>query len=1152
MNKTIRAAVITAALLPFSMAGLLAQVGARLEGVVEDPSGAVVVGAKVLAINTKTQAHQEATSGADGRFVFPVIQAGIYSLNVEAVGFRKSVLANVEIGVAASASFVIKLEVGAAAESVTVEANTVTVQTAQAQISRAVNMKDIDTLPQLGRTPIILAAYQPGVSTDAGDPTFSRVNGARQGSNNARLDGIDINDSVVPRLGLSLTANNTDSIGEFRIILQGGNAEYGRNAGGQVELVTRSGSNQYHGNGFEYLRNTALNANQFFSNQSRTLRPKFIQNQFGASFGGPIMKNRTFIFGNFQRRDTKQETVRNRNVLTPEAKAGLFRWLGTGGVVQSFDIAANDPLKKGVDPAVKKLFDLLPSPNNNDLGDIYNAAGFRFNNPSGSFEDQFTIRGDHNVTNSHRVFMRWSWQRNLSIDALNGADAPFPGGVQGSQGGNRWGYGIGSDWNLTPTLVNEFRIGHQSATTGFNRPARIPGAQILPNLYTNPILPAFGQGRNSPVLDINDSLTKILGKHAIKVGFTFRNTVQFGYNDAGIHPNVSLTTANGNLVAPAFGPQVGTQALTTALRTRFENLYNDVLGRINGVVQTYYSDLQIFQGPGTPRIRNFVLNESGYFFQDDWRVARNFTVNFGMRYEYFAVPKERDTLQGSLDKIASINSVSQIGDLTVQRTNNWFKPDRNNFAPRIGFSWDVKGDGKTAIRANYGVFYDRAIGAVVSLADGNTPGFAFTAQVFPNSAVGSDVRAGAGIPPTAQPPAPVLTLPQTRSTSVVVFNPNLTTGYVQSFALNLQREIVRNTVIEVGYVGSRGVKLFMNRDLNQPRINEDFLKSFKEIQAFNATATAPSASNTLVRIFGTPAAAVTGLGASNYVQGRVGTAAENLDRSLFTRYAAAGVSQFYLRNFPQFNSVVYGTNDGRTYYNSLQMSVRRNSGDLRTSANYTFSKNIDNISVDGNGFTNVIDNFNLGLNRGRSDADRPHVFNMSASYTLPIGKGKKFGSSMSRWADSLIGGWDIGILSSWQSGAPFTVSSQRATTAGQTTWANYTGDRTIGSISRRGDGVYFYTADELGRFSYPAAGEIGNSGRNSFRNPRYFNADASLIKRFKLFETHSVTFRAEAYNVFNNVNFTGLSTNLDTPVSFGRFSSTTAARIMQLALRYDF
>lgn len=359
--STFRASAFAVAFYAFTGANLLGQVGARLEGQVEDQSGAVVVGAKVTAVNTKTQTQHEVVTGADGRYVFPVIQSGIYTLSAEAAGFRKGVLANLEIGIAAVSSFTIKLEIGTTAESVVVEANTVSVQTAQSQISRAVNMKDIDTLPSLGRTPIILAAYQPGVSTDAGDATFSRINGARQGSNNARLDGIDVNDSVVPRLGLSLTANNTDTIGEFRIILQGGSAEYGRNAGGQVELVTRGGSNAFHGNGFEYLRNTALNANQFFSNQSGTLRPKFIQNIFGGSISGPILKNRTFFFGNIQRRDTKQETVRNRTVLTPEAKAGLFRWAGTGGT-QSFDIAANDPLKRGVDPAVKKLFDLLPAP----------------------------------------------------------------------------------------------------------------------------------------------------------------------------------------------------------------------------------------------------------------------------------------------------------------------------------------------------------------------------------------------------------------------------------------------------------------------------------------------------------------------------------------------------------------------------------------------------------------------------------------------------------------------------------------------------------------------------------------------------------------------------------------------------------------------
>jgi hypothetical protein len=290
-------------------------------------------------------------------------------------------------------------------------------------------------------------------------------------------------------------------------------------------------------------------------------------------------------------------------------------------------------------------------------------------------------------------------------------------------------------------------------------------------------------------------------------------------------------------------------------------------------------------------------------------------------------------------------------------------------------------------------------------------------------------------------------------------------------------------------------------------------------------------------------------------QGQVGTAANNLDRSAtyYTRYAAAGVSDFYLRNFPQYINVQQGSNDGQSYYNSLQFSVRRQVGAVKVNANYTFSKTTDNGSVDGNGYTAPIDSFNLRLNKGRGDVDRPHSFNMGLIYVIPVGRDKRIGGGMARWADSLIGGWETGVLAIWQSGSPFTVGSTRATTVGTTTWANYTGDRKLGKIERKGNGVWFWTPEEAARFSFPAAGEIGSGGRNSFRNPRFFGTDLSLVKRFKLFETHVVTFRVEGYNLLNNANFGGLGTSLLTPATFGKLSSTVGnPRIVQLALRYDF
>jgi hypothetical protein len=389
-----------------------------------------------------------------------------------------------------------------------------------------------------------------------------------------------------------------------------------------------------------------------------------------------------------------------------------------------------------------------------------------------------------------------------------------------------------------------------------------------------------------------------------------------------------------------------------------------------------------------------------------------------------------------------------------------------------------------------------------------------------------------------------------------VYDPNLKTGYVEQFGLSLQREIAKSTILEVGYVGERGKKLFMNLNLNQSHAYGDFFTAFKELQAFSANGTAPSANNTLVKMFGTPAAAVTGVGGSTILlQGQLGAAASTIDQTQFSRYATAGVSDFYLRNFPQYTTFFYGTNTGLLWYDSMQVSLRRNTGMLKAVVNFTYSKTLDNTNQEGNGTSSPLDSFNLALGKGRGDFDRPFSLNSAFTFTPPIGRGKLVGGSMPKWADSLIGGWDIGCLFVAQSGSPFTIGSGRATGgANVATYSNFSGgDRTIGSLDKRGDGVYYFTSAQFAQFSFPGAGEIGNSGRNSFRGPAYYNVDLSLIKKFRITESSAVQFRAEAYNAFNHAQFGTPGVSLTTPATFGKFSSTLAgARVMQMALRFDF
>jgi hypothetical protein len=1136
----------------------------RLEGTIQDESGAIVPGAKVEAVNTKTGIATQVTSDSAGRYIFQSLVPGLYNISVEAAGFRKSVLPKLTLNVGDTVTQVMKLEIGSVVEAVTVEANALRVQTADAQLSNIVTLRDIETLPQLGRSPMNLAVFNTGIQIDVSSGySYSRVNGLRQGSNNATLDGIEVNDPVVPRLGLSMTPNTTDTVAEFRMVTNGGKAEYGRNAGGQIEMISRSGSNEFHGGAWDYLRNTDLNANTFFSNQTGQTRPKLIQNQFGGNFAGRIIKDKTFFFGDYDGVRTRQEKLVNRTTLTPSLRSGIFKWKSTAdGSIQSYNIFANDPRHIGMDPWAKThYYDLMPDANNFDTGDGLNTGGYRFNASNNSFNDQYTLKFDHQLTATHHLFFRWSWMRTYSTDGTNGAEASYPGLPAGQQGGHRNGWSAGSTWTLSSSMVNDLRVGGQKSNSDFLRP-RLHEAMMSASLFTDPLGPSdFGQGRTVPSIQIIDNLTRTSGSHTYKAGVQLRFITQDGWRDDYAWPFVATySNQNGNNTPAGIGPTVG---ISSADKTRFDNAYADLLGRITYVRQTFYSDLAKFQPAGTSRFRSTKNREYGFFFQDDWKVTRRLTLNLGIRYELMSVPFDANGYQGTLEPAASINALSASNTISVQKGGSWFKNDYNNFAPRFGFAWDPKGDGKWVVRGGGGIFYDRMINAVLSAVDLNTPGFNQQVTVFPNQN-GTDVRLNDGIPATPQPTAPSLSIPNNRIQAGAVMSPDLRTGYAANFNLSVQRELFRNTILEASYVGTRGIKMFYQDQVNQFKVfDSGFFSAFKELQAFDANGTAPSANNLLVKMFGSAATAVSRVGATNLRNGVVGTAASTIDTNYYTSYAGAGLPDTWLRSFPQFGTMYVGTNDGRSYYNSFQTSLRRQAGALKFGLNYTFAKSMDNWANEGNGTSggSVIDYRNVRLNRGLSDFDRPHTFNSSASYTLPVGRGRRYLGSANRLVDALVGGWDLGGLTTWQSGVPLSIVTGRATGANSaaSAWAVYSGtDRSIGKLDRQGGGVYFFTAEQMAQFTFPAAGYLGSTGRNTFRGPRFFNVDASLSKAFKVTETKSFKFRAEAYNLFNNVNFGNPGLSIATASSFGKFSSTIGpngsggARLMQMALRFDF
>jgi len=1132
----------------FPLFALANGAASRLEVIVEDASGKAIAGARITVIHSRRETR--ATSDANGGFVFPSLAPGRYDVSVQADGFQPAAHLRVPLQGATAVRERFVLVPGSATgvqEQAAVEER---LRIGESTISGHFSGSDLVSLPLLERSPALLSVWQPGTQIRGGAEAFSSVNGARQGSNSVRLDGLEVSDPVSPNLAFTVAPNNSDTIDEITVVTHEAKAEYGRNAGAQIEMLTRSGGSSWSGNAFEYFRNRALNANDFFNNSMALERPQFDQNLFGFSLGGPLPGGKTLVFGNYEGRRTAREIPRNRTVPTPETKAGLFRWLPPGSSTpQEFDIAKNDPRGLGIDPTVAALLAQLPDPNNFDVGDGLNTGGFRFNSPNDSHDNQFLVRIDHDLSENHRIFTRFSFDRAATVDPEH--DARFPGQPEGRDVGRYWGLALGSNWTLGPRTVNEIRAGYSSPESLLDRPARVAGPMTLSNSWTDPLDPAFSAMRRTPVAEVTDNLTLARGNHVFKLGLDYRHTSQKYSDDAGIYPDVTLSRANGNVPPASVGPS-GAAVISAVQRERFENLYNDLLGRIDQVALTYNGNLDEFFPAGTARSRGFAFHEYGLFLQDDWKLRPGLTLNLGIRYELYGAPSERDGTQGSLDKADLIDSAARIADFSIRR-GKWYEPDRNNLAPRFGFAWAPGNSTRTVVRGGYGIYYDRLVGATTNLVDTYTPGFSSSLSVFPNAA-GADLRLSDGLPLPAQPSAPLNTPAATRSVTAALFIPGLRTGYVQQYQLTVQREVYRNTILEVGVAGSRGVKLFMNRNVNQRRVEGDFLQAFQEIQAFRARGVPVSATNTLVRLFGSVNAAVSAIGGTTFDQGLLGVAADVVDRNYFSRYAGAGVSDFYIRNFPQFDQLIVGTNDGRSYYDSLQITVRHHSGPLRLSANYTRSKVLDNISVDGGSFTSPIDNFNLHLNKGLGDLDRPHVFNSALLYPLPIGKSRRFGDDLPKWVNAIVGGWDLGMLTIWESGARFSASSGRQTAgAAVDTWADYSGSRSIGAVERRSDGVFWFTEDQVRQFSVPAPGAIGSSGRNPFVGPHYFNIDTSLTRSFAVRESHRVSLRAEIYNVLNNTNFANPVANLASPGTFAKVTATQGKpRTLQLALRYDF
>ena len=1037
----------------FASTALVAQTfRGTILGTVTDASGAVLPGAKVSVVNIATGIERTTATSADGSYAVPELPIGNYTVSVSSAGFQTSVTKDVVVDVAAGRRVDAHLKTGQVTEVVEVSSETLPqVDTTSAELGGVLTAQTIENIPVNGRDYTKLIYLNPGVS---GSPdqisdspgsfgTFS-MNGSRGRSNNFLLDGTDMNDGfrndpAINEAGVfgdPATILPIDAVAELRV-LSNYEAEYGRNSGAVVNIVTKSGTNQFHGSGLEFLRTGQMGARNFFNSVGG--KNPFHNNQFGGALGGPIVKNRTFFYADFE---GQRETG---------AQAGL------SCVPDPKQIAADVAANGAPNPVIAALLKRNPWPGPNlpvasDDGGCPNGGNLSTATRFTNRVDSMIAKIDHNFNSTNLLTGRYYFGDSdqsfpfaqLAGGLLPGFNTVTPTRVQLVS--------LSYVKIVNPTQVNEARLGWNRFAEGFFpedstfNPSSIglnTGAGAFD--YGLPKISVAGFsviGATSSVprdrVDANwhfiDNYSWKAGPHDIKFGYEYRRTTIKLVQDSNFRGKLSFTDLSSFLQGvPASGKQA-----------------------------------QGFTG------RHSLENNHSLYLQDSYRATPRLTLNLGLRWDYFGVVKERNNLFYHFD--ARSDSVAQIG--TSGTSPNLYEPDFNNFAPRVAFAYDLTGHGTTVIRGGWGLFYD-AFSQDIFL--GHIP---YNCTFCPGPAyagVGPAAISFASSPGNAlSASAPAFSSPSPLGDFFGV-DPNIRTPYVQNFNLNIQRQVSNKAVVQVGYVGAKGTKLFRFRDINQPNqaaINAADLTCGASancpIQGFDAGSNAP-------------------------------------------------------RPFANFFYVNQEESTATSIYHSLQSSLRVSGfHGLTSQVNYVFSHSIDNASDSEDFIPNAAQPNNSllpKLERGNSNFDIRNRFSWNFTYEFPSWKG-----SHARLTD----GWGLDGVVNLQDGQPFSFNYNFE--------GDYSGsgegfDRpdVVGPI--RYGGAPFNFIDLTG-FQVPctfgnttagtASGDsncmagtrhFGHLGRNSLRGPSFKEFNASIFKNTPITEHVTLQLRAEFFNLFNHPNF---------------------------------
>ncbi|HEX6184141.1 MAG TPA: carboxypeptidase regulatory-like domain-containing protein [Pyrinomonadaceae bacterium] len=1078
-----------------------------VSGVVNDPSGATVAGANVSLRNNETGITRNTTSNDNGEYSFPSVEPGRYTLTVEASGFKKSVAPDVVVEVGVPARTTIALEVGAVSEVVTVTAAQEIINNTSPTLTNVINTRQVQDLPLPSRNPLELAGLQPGVAVVGTGTRTSSISGLRGSATNVTQDGINAMDNFVKTDSLfALSAPSLGSTSEISVTTGTTSSDAGRGVA-QVRVTTKGGTNDFHGEVFYLIRNDWLNANTFFNNLAGTPRERQNQHFFGFSAGGPVWaphfgeggprlwsgRDRAFWFLTYEGFRENFSTTRNRTVLTADARQGLFRYTGSNGQLQTVNLLTIGNAN-ALNPITQAQLNAMPLPNNTLVGDSLNTSGFRYNVTGTNPSDKWVARYDHQLVErsplgSHKlefVFNRATF--SLFPDTFNSIEAPFPGGIDAGQGSTRWLITVADHSTFGNNITNEARYGRQWSPVGFLRAAS-PNNPFFITLasVTNFDNSFMSQGRTTTVNQFVDNVAIPKGSHTFRAGADFQQIHAYTFNDAGIHPTVTLgsNASNPNGITASDFPNLPAGATGNAIVTRAQNVFADVTGFLASAQATFNvstPDSGFVQGATRERI--FQQRDLALYFQDQWRARSNLSVNYGVRWDYMGVPTLPNGLGIQITNINDLFGVSGFGNLfnpnapaglpglTVNNAaldfvsgdtgRGLYNNDWNNFAPFFGFAYSpgfrdgflgkfFGGEGTSSIRGGYSISYLHDGFTVISNALGTGTTNPGLIQTSANTAP-TGVLAGGGVPLTT----PTFVMPITDRQNFVLnpnnslwaIDPNLRTPYVQQWSLGYEREVTRNMAFEVRYVGNHAVKVWRANNFNEINIFENgFLQEFRNAQinlaARGGTSFAPGCTGCvplpiLDRFFAGVAtgSAYTNSGfISNLLNNNIGTMANQL--AFATAYRAnrenpaRGIAaNFFVAN-PNANGITLLSNNSMSNYHSLQAEFRRRfSQGLQFQADYTFSKALGDArgafgsQSDLTSFRTLRD---PRLDYSRSDVDQTHRFVANAVYDLPFGRGRNYWSSANGLVDRLVGGWTVGGIMAWQSRPPFYVASNRTT-----------------------------------------------------------------------------------------------------------------------------